>query len=106
MDSDVEPSAVFVGSSQIDSKQLQLPVAKPRSLSEQKDIDDFEKEERRIISEESSQVKKKAFKNYIVQIHVNFLIDLFFCFTFGQQIPHHCTRYKNFSCNLHHLGNK
>ena len=59
VDSDVEPSAVFVGSSQIDSKQLQLPVAKPRSLSEQKDIDDFEKEERRIISEESSQVKKK-----------------------------------------------
>ena len=53
MDSDVEPSAVFVGSSQIDSKQ---PVGKPRSLSEQKDIDDFEKEERRIISEESSQV--------------------------------------------------
>ena len=80
VDSDVEPSAVFVGSSQIDSKQLQLPVAKPRSLSEQKDIDDFEKEERRIISEESSQVKKKAFKNYIVQIHVNFLIDLFFLF--------------------------
>lgn len=60
VDSDVEPSAVFVGSSQIDSKQLQLPVAKPRSLSEQKDIDDFEKEERRIISEESSQVKKKS----------------------------------------------
>ena len=85
MDSDVEPSAVFVGSSQIDSKQLQLPVAKPRSLSEQKDIDDFEKEERRIISEESSQVKKKAFKNYIVQIHVNFLIDFFFvCFTFDR----------------------
>ena len=75
MDSDIEPSGVF-GSSQIDSKQ---PVSKTRSLSEQKDIDDFEKEERRIISEESSQVKKKAFKNYIVQIHVNFLIDLFFC---------------------------
>ena len=49
VDSDIEPSGVF-GSSQIDSKQ---PVSKTRSLSEQKDIDDFEKEERRILSEES-----------------------------------------------------
>ena len=81
MDSDVEPSAVFVGSSQIDSKQLQLPVAKPRSLSEQKDIDDFEKEERRIISEESSQVKKKK---HFQRLYCQSFIELFFCFTFDR----------------------
>ena len=85
MDSDVEPSAVFVGSSQIDSKQ---PVGKPRSLSEQKDIDDFEKEERRIISEESSQVGfffLNYLKNYTYKFKTgnNFFFYLIDFFWFG-----------------------
>ena len=40
---------------------------------------------------------------FLTKLFERQMFTYFFCFTFGQQIPHHCARYKNFSCNLHHL---